>query len=104
MEINPFFKYLAGKCRFVAGKYYFSPKRGGDRFFAGAIVFHNFYVSYKLTNQALEKPKSTTGIGPMIGYKWIARERLVAEIGLISSYSTDDLFFLLPNLKLGYRF
>ncbi len=89
---------------FVAGKYYFSPKHGGDRFFAGLTAYHQFNVVYKQINVSFKKPQNATGVGVMVGYKWMIKERLVIEADLLASYSTDDLFFLLPSLKLGYRF
>ncbi len=89
-----------------AGKYYFSPKTGGDRFFGGIALYHHFYLSYirEIPNEPpAEKPKSETGFGVLIGYKWIIKQHFLIEAELLGSISNKSSSGILPSLKLGYR-
>jgi len=91
---------------FGAGKYYFSPKNGGDRFFAGVTLYHQFYLYYKrsLPSQPfIKKPSSETGIGAVIGYKWMIKKRFVLELDILGIITNDSSSGILPSLKVGYR-
>lgn len=97
---------------YLSGKYYFSPKHGGDRFFAGAIIHHQYYASHVLNGQNTEKPDSVTGIGIEPGYKWAIKKKIVIEIGMRGLFKLgkngfgDRTIDFDPafNGKLGYRF
>jgi hypothetical protein len=96
---------------YLSGKYYFSPRQGGDRLFAGPVLFHHFYTSLEYTGQPIKKPGSSTAVGADVGYKWLIRKRWVLEPSLRGIFYFQSLsdrergsFVLGPNLKAGYRF
>lgn len=68
---------------FVAGKYYFSPDDGADKFYAGAYLRprsrnftdeddNGFDGSYK---------QSAFAVGVLVGYKWIGARGILFELG-----------------------
>ncbi len=69
----------------LAGKYYFSPQDGGDRFYAG------LYLGPR--SQTLSDSDDTDGVdfgykisaftaGAMVGFKWVSQRGILFEIGL----------------------
>jgi len=97
---------------YLSGKYYISPKHGNDRFFAGVLVYHQFYTLNTLNGQDKGKPNSTTAVGVEPGYKWLIRQRFPLEIGTRwfvywqKNKIGENIYNLglFINGKIGYRF
>lgn len=107
----------------VAGKYYFSPDDGCDKFYAGAYLrprtltykdndtSDNFDYGYK---------QSAFGVGLMTGYKWVGARGIIFEIGFglgrafgaKNTYNDNSNTYEIPSLGIdgfgrlavGYRF
>lgn len=107
----------------VAGKYYFSPDDGCDKFYAGAYLRprtlsfkdndadDNFDFGYK---------QSAVGVGLMAGYKWVGARGILFEIGFglgrafgeKTTLNDETNFYDVPSLGIdgfgrlavGYRF
>lgn len=102
------------------GKYYFSPEKGIDKFYAGLYLRGG---SSKFTSSSSNDNFSSTrlGLGLSLGYKWVSRKNVVFEIGgglgrkLVGKYSnasgnvnTADIPLLnidgYLKFSVGYRF
>ncbi len=97
---------------YLKGKYYFSPKHGGDRFFTGLSLDYRYYTSYTLDEEEAPKPSDSIGIGIEPGYKWAIRKKWIIETSFlwVNSFKKDTydrriIFFdTFLNGRLGYRF
>ncbi|GJM33402.1 MAG: hypothetical protein DHS20C18_24030 [Saprospiraceae bacterium] len=106
-----------------AGKYYFGPSDGADRFYAGV------YLRFKSGKYTVENgdesdgfKRSRVALGILTGYKWVSEKNVVFEIGMglgraVSNVITtndgfsEDFseipvlnFDFVGRLAVGYRF
>ncbi len=106
-----------------AGKYYFGPQDGADRFYAGAYLR---YKGGKYTVEGGDESDSFTrtrvALGLLTGYKWVSQKNVVFEIGfglgrsIVDNIKTNDGFSediadipllnfdFIGRLAVGYRF
>lgn len=97
-------------------KYFFNPRRGIDRFYAGAYTRFNT-GSWKYDNEKLGYQRLSLGL--LIGQKWVSRKNIVFELAFGvgrafinnldegSSGESFDLIFdldIMGRLAVGYRF
>ncbi len=106
-----------------AGRYYFNPNEGGDRFYAGVYTkFKNVNYGGRTGDESVTFKRQRLAAGPVVGYKVLAaNEKVVFDFNFgigrafINKYSdnaTDDFINSIPltNLDListvavGYRF
>jgi hypothetical protein len=105
-----------------AGKYYFSPDDGCDKFYAGLYLRQKSYKVYdKLNDDYNEFKRSIFAGGLMIGYKWVGETGFVFEGGFgggkafveknewLNDYEGGDVDIklgvdLIGKLAIGYRF
>ncbi len=101
----------------AAGKYYFNPREGFDRFYVGPYVkFNTGNWEIKDGNSTESSNSTRVSLGLLFGQKWVGRNGLVFEIGLgagralvntIDNNDLDGLLFdldLTGRLAIGYRF
>ncbi|MFK8006096.1 MAG: DUF3575 domain-containing protein [Saprospiraceae bacterium] len=107
---------------FVAGKYYFSPDDGADKFYAGAYLRPR---SRKITDNDDDGfdfgyKQSAFAAGVLIGYKWVGARGILFELALGGGRAFGDKFTwndgdnsgeadgfgvdFLGRLAVGYRF
>lgn len=97
---------------YIAGKYYFKPKHGGDRFFVGAVANYYVFLSNTVRGQQIEKPDNAIIPGIEPGYKWLLKERFIIELSARFLLENKDFVYedregyinVLVNGRIGYRF
>lgn len=98
-----------GAIIYGSARHYFSPKKGGDRFyvvfFAGGMGIYTEGWVYGYPYRDLQ---TTFGGGPITGYKWVFNKNILLDvgIGLGAGTGTSGGLDALPyaKLHLGYRF
>lgn len=106
----------------LAGKYYFSPENGCDKFYAGLYLRERSYKVEEDNPDYLYGYKRTSFSGGLlIGYKWVSRKNVIFEIGTgFGRAFTDKIEWtdedgsdvldtsiridVIGRLSLGYRF
>ncbi len=104
------------------GKYYFSPEKGLDKFWAGVYLRGGTSTSTGTVNgKAEETSNARVALGLGLGYKWVSSKNIVFELGfgagraLLNKYTVKsgsaDLsqypilnIDLLTRIQVGYRF
>lgn len=108
---------------FVAGKYYFSPDDGADKFYAGAYLRPR---SRKFTDDDGDGfdfgyKQSAFAVGVIVGYKWVGARGILFELGFGAGRAFGEKFSyndssnnnfevdgfgidILGRLAVGYRF
>lgn len=107
---------------FAAGKYYFSPDEGADKFYAGAYLRPRTRKYTDNDNDGFDYgyKNSAFAVGVLVGYKWIGSRGILFELGVglgrafgnnityndNSNTFTTDGFGVdgLGRLAVGYRF
>ncbi len=101
----------------AAGKFYFNPREGFDRFYVGPYAkFNTGNWEEQIDGERLEIGSTRLSIGLLVGHKWVADSGFIFELGLgagraivneIDDTDLDDLLFdldLTGRLAIGYRF
>lgn len=66
----------------AAGKYYFGPEAGCDKFYAGVYLKQRSYsVDDKGADFQYGYKRSSFSGGFLIGYKWVSKKNIVFELG-----------------------
>lgn len=79
----------------VNGKYYFSPEKGIDKFYAG-LYLRGGSSNFKSDSSSANFTRNRLSLGLSLGYKWVSRNNVVFEIGagvgrkLYSKYSNES--------------
>ena len=79
----------------VNGKYYFSPEKGIDKFYAG-LYLRGGSSNFKSDSSNANFTRNRLSLGLSLGYKWVSRNNVVFEIGagvgrkLFSKYSNES--------------
>ncbi len=79
----------------VNGKYYFSPEKGIDKFYAG-LYLRGGSSNFKSDTSNANFTRNRLSLGLSLGYKWVSRNNVVFEIGagvgrkLFSKYSNES--------------
>jgi len=98
---------------YLQGKYYFSPKVGADRFFAGLSLHYITIPTYKIDGEESGTLGDAVGFGLEGGYKWAIKERFIGEVGLLMRFTSQENRFSnnrivsfdgILRAKIGYRF
>ncbi len=106
-----------------AGKYYFGPRDGADRFYAGAYLrFRGGKYTVENGDDSDSFTRTRLAVGLLTGYKWVSRKNVVFEIGFgLGRSITDNIktndgfsedvadiplvnFDFIGRLAVGYRF
>lgn len=106
-----------------AGKYYFGPRDGADRFYAGAYVrYKGGKYTIKDGDESDSFTRTRVALGILTGYKWVSQKNVVFEIGfglgrsIVDNITTSDGFSdnvsdipifnidVVGRLAVGYRF
>ncbi len=110
------FRFLA------AGKYYFGPKEGTDRFYAGVYLRPKSVTFEDNDGNDFDSgfKQSSIGVGLMLGYKWVGARGITLEVGgglgrgvnKKTTLNNNDNTINIPSLNIdgllrlavGYRF
>ncbi|MEM6398095.1 MAG: DUF3575 domain-containing protein [Bacteroidota bacterium] len=99
----------------AAGKYYFNPREGFDRFYVGGYLRFNT-GSWSEESGDGDFSSTRLSLGVLFGQKWVGQNGLVFELGagagraIVNTIDGDDLdgllfdIDILLRIAIGYRF